>query len=137
MTTRGTKQLGARIRELREKQGMSLMDMAFELRTRHGRRVTPETIRYYEIVKPNVKDMDPMFVIEIADVLGVKLSEFEPSLLDKAEKMQELLAKTGSRCNSIAPAQRPQDFRFKTPLTETLTPKGASYPDDLHTGRAA
>ena len=97
MAAKGAKQLGTRIRDLREKRQMSLMDLAFELRSRHGRRVTPETIRYYEVVRPNVKDMDPMLVVEIADVLGVTLSELAPELSEKTEKMRALLAKTGSR----------------------------------------
>lgn len=94
MTKTAQKTLGGQIRAFREESGMSLDDLVYEIRFRHGRKITKETLRYYEVVKPDEDSIDFELFVEIADVLGRDPGEFTDAMTEKAKNMLALLGKS-------------------------------------------
>ena len=82
---------GSWIRRWRDKRGMSLNDLSYELRFRYGRKITAQGLGYHE-TKPS-KGMDLELAVEIAGVFDLKRSDLDPELLRRAEKFHDLLAK--------------------------------------------
>lgn len=115
-TTRKTQLAGAtfgqRLREERNRQGLSAMEVSFRLRGVVPRRsqVTPETIRNYEVGTVRDERVDLVVAAGLAAVLGVTLEELSPAVADEARSAAALLrdrapVRTGSRCTDDSAAQ--------------------------------
>lgn len=88
--------LGQNLRQAREKKGLSLNDLAFELRSRYDRRITGEGIRKYEIGRITEANADLILIAELAEVLDKPVRDLSPAIADRLPALRELLIRTGS-----------------------------------------
>jgi len=96
-TTRKTKQAGAtfgqRLREERNRQGLSSMEVSFRIRgvVPPRSQVTPETIRNYEVGAVRAERVDLVVAAGLAAVLGVTLQDLSPAVAAEARVAAALL----------------------------------------------
>lgn len=92
------RQLGAKIRRLRENKGYSVHELTFEVDTKLPRslRVTDETIRKYE-VGGGPKVADPIIVGAIAEALDVSIDDLDPEIAEDQARIATLLSRCADR----------------------------------------
>lgn len=99
--TQDTSSPGSRIRAIREDHGLSLDDVAYEVRHQFGRKITGERLRQYEF--DLVKHRDPFLLAEVLSVLESRPTDVSPAFAKWMEERRDLLVKTCSRCTERGP----------------------------------
>jgi transcriptional regulator with XRE-family HTH domain len=94
-TTKRSTELGKRARALREKAGLSFIDVEFELR-QHRAELSPHTFSYGTVEriergsKPE-ESVDTVFLALLAKIYGCSLEELSPAAAERATKIRQLL----------------------------------------------
>lgn len=85
---------GDRMRTARKTAGMSLEAAARLLENNFGISLRDETIRKYEVGHYNETNADPVVVVGLANIYGVKTSTLSPAIAKRAKKLRDLLVGT-------------------------------------------